>query len=103
MSESSYVLGGIFVMALTTYVIRAIPMAVFRKPIKSKFIKSMLYYVPYAVLAAMTFPAILTGDVPLPASIVGTLAAIIAAWFGGSLVQVALAAAACSYIVGLFC
>ena len=46
-------------MAITTYLIRALPLAVFRKPIRSRFIRSFLYYVPYACLSAMTFPAIL--------------------------------------------
>ena len=46
-------------MALTTYLIRALPLTVFRKPIKSRFVKSFLHYVPYACLTAMTFPAIL--------------------------------------------
>ena len=50
----------IFTMALTTYLIRVIPLTVFRKPIRSRFLKSFLHYVPYACLTAMTFPAILT-------------------------------------------
>ena len=49
----------IFVMALTTYLIRVLPMTLFRKPIRSPFIRSFLHYVPYACLTAMTFPAIL--------------------------------------------
>ena len=49
----------IFVMALSTYLIRVLPMTLFRKPIRSPFIRSFLHYVPYACLTAMTFPAIL--------------------------------------------
>ncbi len=49
----------ILAMAVTTYLIRILPLTVFRKPIKSRFVKSFLYYVPYACLTAMTFPAIL--------------------------------------------
>ena len=48
-----------FVMAAVTYLIRMLPFVVFRKPIKNRFVRSFLYYVPYAVLGAMTFPAIL--------------------------------------------
>ena len=48
----------IFVMALTTYLIRVIPMTLFRRPLKSRFLRSFLHYVPYACLTAMTFPAI---------------------------------------------
>ena len=43
-------------MALTTYLIRLLPMTLFRKPIRSRFLKSFLHYVPYACLSAMTFP-----------------------------------------------
>lgn len=50
----------IAVMALTTYLIRLLPMTLFRKPIKSLFFRSFLHYVPYACLTAMTFPAILS-------------------------------------------
>lgn len=51
----------ILVMAGVTYLIRMLPLALSRKEITSPFIKSFLYYVPYACLAAMTFPAILFG------------------------------------------
>ena len=48
----------IAVMAGVTYLVRMLPMVIFRKKIKSRFIRSFLYYIPYAVLAAMTFPAV---------------------------------------------
>ena len=50
-------------MALTTYLVRMLPLTVFRKPIRSRFVRSFLHYVPYACLAAMTFPAILQDTV----------------------------------------
>ena len=50
----------IFVMAVTTYLIRVLPMTLFRKPIRSRFVRSFLHYVPYTCLTAMTFPAILS-------------------------------------------
>ena len=50
----------ILVMALTTYLIRAIPLTILKKPIKNRFLRSFLHYVPTACLAAMTFPAILS-------------------------------------------
>ena len=56
----------IAVMALTTYAIRVLPLTLIRKPIKSTFLRSFLYYVPYVTLAVMTFPAILTAtDSPM--------------------------------------
>ena len=55
MSLYTYILA----MAVTTYLIRMLPLTVFRKPIRSRFVKSFLHYVPYACLTAMTFPAII--------------------------------------------
>ena len=49
----------ILVSGLVSYLIRVIPLTIFRKPITNTFIKSFLYYVPYVTLAVMTFPAIL--------------------------------------------
>ncbi len=49
----------IFAMALTTYLIRVLPLTIIRKPIQNQFIKSFLYYVPYVTLSVMTFPAIM--------------------------------------------
>ncbi|MBR3764933.1 MAG: AzlD domain-containing protein [Clostridia bacterium] len=80
------------VMAGVTYLIRMLPLTVFRREIRSVFIKSFLHYVPYAVLAAMTIPAVLesTGDVRTAAA--GTLVAVVMAWRGHGLLTVAIAA-----------
>lgn len=53
------VYGYIIIMALVTYAIRVVPLTILRKPIKNRFLRSFLYYVPYITLAVMTFPAIL--------------------------------------------
>lgn len=92
----------IIVMAGVTYIIRMMPMVLFRKKIKSKFMKSVLYYTPYAVLGAMTFPAIFysTGDV-ISAS-AGLVVALALAFFNQSMVTVALGACAAAYILSLF-
>lgn len=55
----NYYVPAVAVMALVTYLIRMIPLTFFRKPIKSRFIRSFLAYVPYAVLTAMTIPDVL--------------------------------------------
>ncbi len=47
-------------MAVTTYLIRVLPMTILRRPLRNRFFRSFLYYVPYACLTAMTFPAILS-------------------------------------------
>ena len=88
----------IAVMACVTYLIRMIPFAAFRKQIKSRFIKSILYYLPYAVLAAMTVPAIFYSTGNIKSAAVGTVVAVAVALFDKPLIIVALAAA-CSALV----
>ncbi len=80
----------ILVMAGVTYLIRMLPLALFQKEIKSVFIRSFLYYVPYAVLGSMTFPAVFYSTGSLPSAMVGTLCAIVLALFEKGLVVVAL-------------
>ena len=86
--------GYIFTMALTTYLIRVIPLTVFRRPIRSRFLKSFLHYVPYACLTAMTFPAILTSTASLLSGAAALLTAVFLAYRGKSLLTVSLAASA---------
>lgn len=83
----------IAVMAGVTYLVRVIPFTLFRKQIRSKFIKSALYYLPYTVLSAMTLPAIFYSTGNLSTAIVGTAVAVIVAFFDKPLIIVALAAA----------
>ena len=87
-----------FVMAAVTYLIRMLPFVVFRKPIKNRFIKSFLYYVPYAVLGAMTFPAILYSTSNLISAAVGLAVSVILAWFGRGLLTVAVSACVAVYL-----
>lgn len=91
----------IAVMAVTTYLIRAIPFAAVRGKIRSRFLRSVLYYIPYAVLSAMTFPAIFyaTGDVVT--SSVGTVIALLMAYFDLPLILVALGSSAGAFITYL--
>ncbi len=88
----------ILVMALVTYLIRAIPFVLFRRQIKSRFIKSLLYYLPYAVLTAMTIPDIFTATGNTLTAAIGCLAAVIFSLFGKSLLTVAVAACAAAFI-----
>ena len=92
----------IIVMALVTYLIRMIPFAFFRKKIKSRFFRSFLYYIPYAVHSAMTIPAIYYSTGSLVTAVAGTVAAVILAYFGLPLIVVALAAAAAAFAAGFF-
>ena len=84
----------IFTMALTTYLVRVIPLTVFRKPIKSRFLKSFLHYVPYACLTAMTFPSILTSTATMLSGAAALIVAVVLAYRGKSLLTVSLAASA---------
>ncbi len=84
----------ILVMAGVTYLIRILPLVLFKKEITSPFIKSFLYYVPYAALAAMTFPAILYATDSMAAAALGFVTALILAWKEKSMVVVALVACA---------
>ena len=80
------------VMAGVTYLIRMLPLTVFRREIKSVFLRSFLYYVPYAVLAAMTIPGILTSTGDVRTAIAGLIVAVVMAWRGMSLLSVAIGA-----------
>lgn len=79
-------------MAGSTYLIRAIPFAVINRKIDNRFIKSFLYYIPFAVLAAMTFPAILYATDSMISAVVGFIVAILFAMKGKSLTTVAVVA-----------
>ena len=82
----------LIVMAGVTYLIRMLPLTVFRKEIKSTFIKSFLHYVPYAVLGAMTFPDVLYSTGSLWTALAGLIVAVVMAWRGRSLLTVAIGA-----------
>ena len=96
-----YVLICMTIMAVTTYLIRMIPFAFFRKKITNRHIKSFLYYIPYTVLSAMTMPSVFyaTGDIPSAA--VGTAVAVILAYKKCSLIVVALCATLAAYLTML--
>ena len=94
MSLYAYILA----MAVTTYLIRMLPLTVFRKPIKSRFVKSFLHYVPYACLTAMTFPAILYDTTYMLSGAAALLIAAILAFRGKSLLTVSLASCAAVFI-----
>ena len=86
-------------MALTTYLVRMLPLTVFRRPIRSRFFRSFLHYVPYACLTAMTFPAILQDTASLLSGAAALAVAIVLAYLNQSLIVVALASSAAVFIV----
>ncbi len=89
----------ILVMAAVTYIIRMLPMVLFKRRIESKFVQSFLHYVPYAVLGAMTFPGVLSSTSSLYSAIAGTVVAVILSLMEKSLILVALSACITVYAV----
>lgn len=89
------------IMAGSTYLIRVIPFVLVRKKITNRFLRSFLYYIPYAVLTAMTFPAVLFAAENVAAAAVGFAAAILFALRGKSLTTVAIAACAAVFLTSL--
>lgn len=91
----------LIVMAGVTYLIRVIPFVLINKKIENKFINSFLYYIPYTVLTAMTFPAILYATGSLVSAIAGLLVAVLIAYKGKGLLTVAVGACLAVLIVEL--
>ena len=91
----------VLVMAVTTYLIRALPLTLFKKPIKNQFLKSFLHYVPVACLTAMTFPAILYATENIISGLAGLIVAVLLALRKKSLVLVAVASCAAVFIMEL--
>ena len=96
----------ILVMAVVTYLIRMLPLVLSKKEITSPYIKSFLFYVPYACLAAMTFPAILFATSNVISAAIGFAVALLVAYREKSLLTVALCACVAVFIterlIGLF-
>lgn len=92
----------IFIMAGVSYLIRTLPLTLIRKEIKSTFLKSFLYYVPYVTLAVMTFPAIVEATNSPVAGMLALIVGIVLAWFGKSLFTVAVLSCLTVFITELF-
>lgn len=91
----------IFVMALVTYLIRMIPLTFFRRKIKSRYIRSFLKYIPYAVLGAMTIPEIFYSTGNIITAAVGTAIAVILAFFDLPLIVVAVSASLSAFVTAM--
>ena len=100
MSNNVYIYIGI--MALVTYLMRVLPMTIFRKEIKSNTIRSFLYYVPYVTLTVMTFPAILEATGSVWSGLAALVIGVLIAWKGGSLLIVSVASCAVVFLLELF-
>ena len=92
----------LLVTAGVTYLVRMIPMVALKKKIRNRFLLSFLHYIPYAVLSVMTVPAIFSATESPISAVTGFLTAVLLAWQGRSLVQVAAAACAAVLAVQFF-
>ena len=92
----------ILVCAGVSFLIREMPLTLIRKPIKNRFLRSFLYYVPYVTLAVMTFPSILQATSSPIAGLAALILGIAAAWFGANLFQVAVGCCAVVLILEFF-
>ena len=91
----------ILIMAAVTYLIRMSPFVLFRKKIRSRFLQSLLYYLPYAVLSAMVIPDVFSSTGSVVTASVGLAVACVLAFLDRSLIVVALGASAAAYITGI--
>ncbi|MFI3212014.1 MAG: AzlD domain-containing protein [Eubacteriales bacterium] len=91
------------IMAIVTYLLRAVPFALVKEKVENPFLLSVLAYIPYAVLGAMTFPAILYATASILSGAVGLLVAIVMAYRGRSLLQVALGGCMAVFMVEVLC
>lgn len=89
----------IAIMALVTYLPRMLPLAIFKKKITNRFLKSFLAYVPYAVLAAMTFPEVFYSTGNLLSAAAGAAVALFLAYRRHGLLTVAVGAAAAVFVI----
>ena len=92
----------IAVMAAVSYAIRVLPLTLIRKPIKSRFLRSFLFYVPYVTLAVMTFPSIVNATSSPVAGLAALVLGIAAAWLGANLFQVAVGCCAVVLVLEFF-
>ena len=87
------------VMALTTYAIRVTPMAVFHRKLENRWFKDFMFYIPFCVLAAMTFPDVIYSTKSLTSGIVATVVALIMSWRKRDLLTVAIGAVLAAVLV----
>ena len=92
----------ILIMASVSFLIRVLPLTLIRKPITNRFLKSFLYYVPYATLAVMTFPAIIQATQSPLAGAAALVIGIILAWMNAGLFPVAVTCCMVVLILELF-
>ena len=95
------ILAYLFVMSLVSFIIRVLPVTLIRRQIKNRFIRSLLFYLPYATLAVMTFPAILSiSENPLCGA-AAFAASLLTAWFTKNLFLSAIFGCVAAFLTAL--
>lgn len=89
------------IMASVTYIIRCLPLTLFRKKIKNPYIKAFLNFVPFAVLGAMTFPDVLSSTGGALSAVAGVVVAFVLSYLGKGLLTVSLVSCAVVFLVNL--
>lgn len=101
MNDTLMICAYLLVMAGVTYLVRAVPLVAFRRKIRSRFVRSMMYYLPYAVLSAMVLPAVFSSTGSVITAAVGLAVAVLLAFFDRSLIVVALGASGAAFVAGV--
>ncbi len=99
MSDMVYWILGVLVMAVVTYIPRALPLTLMRRQVQNRFVQSVLFYMPYAVLGAMIFPSVLEATATPWSALAGVAVALVLSWLRLSLLPVALASTATVFVV----
>lgn len=97
-----YVWLGVLILFVTTYFTRMLPLVFCKKPIQNTFFKSLLAYLPYAVLTAMLIPEVFQGSYGLIPGILGFIVAIILSYLDQSLIVVLAVSTLVTYITMIF-
>ena len=92
----------LLIFFVVTYLIRVLPLTLIRKPIKNKFIRSFLFYVPYVTLAVMTFPAMINSTESLVSGICAFAAGVLCAYLTENLFAVAIVSCVVVFVIELF-
>lgn len=101
MSDKMWFLVCLLTTAGVTYLVRMVPLVLIKRKITNRFIKSFLYYIPYAVLGVMTIPAIFYATASMLSAIAGFVVAVVLAWFEKGLLTVAASACGAVLVVEL--
>jgi branched-subunit amino acid transport protein len=97
-----YILMGVGVMALVTYIPRAAPLVLFRRKITHPFFRSLLHYIPYAILSAMTFPDILFATSSVYSGLAALAAGLAISFFERGLLLTAIGAVLAAFVTEMF-